>query len=267
MADYLEEDEVVDRIRAWWRENGASLVGGLVLIVGGWGGWNWYSGYADEQASESFAQFSDYVTLRESGEGDSEQADALLARLDTDYAGSGGHVLSLLYRAADAMRDEDMTMAIGHLQAALEASAGEHVEGLVRLRLARVYLQQEALDAALNTLEDIDDPGFLAAREELRGDVLLALGRGADARAAYQVALEAEASATPGMAWPFLSMKRHGLSFETGQEALDVGLDANSDADLDADLDTDTDTNSDFDPDSDDSGLLVEDDEQGAEAR
>ena len=224
MADYLEEEEVVDRIRTWWRENGTSLAGGLVLVVGGWTGWNWYDARTAERASESFVQFADYVALRESGESDSEEASGLLARLDEDFAGSGGHVLSLLYRAADAVDSEDMAFAIQHLETALDASPGGHVEALVRLRLARVYLHEEAFDAALNTLDEIDDPGYLAAREELRGDVLLALGQGESARAAYQAALVAEDSATAGAVWPFLSMKRYGLSFEGLGAVADEGL-------------------------------------------
>jgi len=218
MADYLEDDEIVDRIRAWWRENGMSLVGGLVLVLGGWGGWNWYTAYSDERAEAAYLHFSDYVTLRESGEAESEGAAEALAHLDTDYSGSGGHVLSLLYRAADAVRAEEMALAIQHLEAALAASPREPVEALVRLRLARVYLQQDALDAALNILEDVEEEGYLAAREELRGDVLLAMGRLDAARAAYQAALDAEGASAADIAWPFVEMKRYGLSFEDSQD-------------------------------------------------
>ncbi len=218
MADYLEDDEVVDRIRAWWRENGASLVGGLVLLLGGWGGWNWYSAYSEEQAEAAYIHFSDYVTLRESGEADSEDAAQVLARLDADYSGSGGHVLSLLYRAADAVRAEQMALAIQHLEAALAASPRGPVEAIVRLRLARVYLQEDALEAALNMLQDVKDSAYLAAREELRGDVLLALGRFDDARGAYQAAVDAQSESAANVSWPFVEMKRYGLRFEDAQD-------------------------------------------------
>ncbi len=218
MADYLEDDEVVDRIRAWWRENGTSLVASLLLVVGGWAGWNWYGTYSEEQASESFVQFADYVALREDGEGDSEEASEVLARLDEDYRGSGGHVLSLLYRAGDAVRSEDMALAIQHLEAALAASPDGQVEALVRLRLARVYLQEEAFDAALNILQGIEAEEHVAAREELRGDVFLAKGQGQEARSAYQAAIEAQDADDTGASWPFTSMKRYGLSFEDADE-------------------------------------------------
>ena len=214
MAEYLEDEEVVERIRAWWRENGVSLVGSIVLVLGGWGGWNWYGGYVERQSEESFIRFYDYVTLRESGEGQGEEAIALLAELDEGYSSSGGHVLSLLYRASDAVQDEDFPAAIQHLEAALDTSPQRQVEALVRLRLARVYLQQEAYDAALNMLDGIDDAGYVSVREELRGDVHLALGQGESARVAYQSAIEAEDATTTGMAWPFLSMKRFGFAFD-----------------------------------------------------
>ncbi|MCY4200701.1 MAG: tetratricopeptide repeat protein [Gammaproteobacteria bacterium] len=239
MADYLEDDEIVDRIRAWWRENGTSLVGVLVLVLGGWGGWNWYATHSEEQAEAAFVHFADYVAKRESGEADSEGAIEALARLDSDYAGSGGHVLSLLYLAADAVQSDDMAGAIMHLQAALAASPRGPVEALVRLRLARVYLQDEALDAALGILQDLDDEDYVAVREELRGDVLLEMGRTDEARAAYQAADESQSASEANAAWPFAEMKRYGLDFH--ENDADVESDAVADtvdlADTDAEGD------------------------------
>ena len=45
MADHLTDEEQVEALKKWWRENGKSVVGGVVLglaLVGGWRGWQYY---------------------------------------------------------------------------------------------------------------------------------------------------------------------------------------------------------------------------------
>jgi hypothetical protein len=56
--EFLSEREQVDRIRQWWKENGAWIivgVGGGVLALAGW---NWWQGYQLQRAEQASAIFS-----------------------------------------------------------------------------------------------------------------------------------------------------------------------------------------------------------------
>ena len=218
MADHLEEEEVVDRIRSWWRENGVSLVGSLVLVVGGWSGWNWYSAYSTERAEQAFADFSEYVTLRKAGEKESERSLELLAALDEQHEGSSPQYLSLLYRAVDSVEDEDVDSAMGFLMKIIEASPGGQIEDLARVRLSRLYLDGNDPELALDLLDQIEGSGFAAIREELRGDAHRLAGNPLLAREAYEAALESDQQLGVSDQWPFLQMKIFGLDFDTGVE-------------------------------------------------
>ena len=59
---------------------------------------------------------------------------------------------------------------------------------IVRQRLARVLAAQDKTDEALALLAGDAVPAFVAGREELRGDLLVRLGRKAEARTAYEKA-------------------------------------------------------------------------------
>ena len=88
----------------------------------------------------------------------------------------------------DADRLED---AAAELQAVVDKPADATLGELARQRLARVLAAQEQLEQALALLEGDAAVGFLASREELKGDLLVQLGRGADAHAAYSKAKDA----------------------------------------------------------------------------
>src|SRR4030066_294482 len=75
-------------------------------------------------------------------------------------------------------------------QARLEGAAANSkepaVKDLARLRLAGVQLDQKQYDTALKTLSATHSDAFAFRFHDLKGDVLLAQGKPAEARAAYQ---------------------------------------------------------------------------------
>ena len=42
MSEYLDEEEQLARAKSWWDENANSVIVGVVLVVGGIVGWNWF---------------------------------------------------------------------------------------------------------------------------------------------------------------------------------------------------------------------------------
>src|SRR5881396_3081819 len=71
-----------------------------------------------------------------------------------------------------------------------EHSPAEDFRDLARLRLAAVLVDEKAYDEALKLLDAPHAPAYDAQYAALKGDVLVAKNQLAEARAAYQAALE-----------------------------------------------------------------------------
>ena len=59
MEVYETEEQQVEAIKSWWKENGKAVVLGAVIGLGGLYGWRYYQGEiqsAKEQASEAYTQ-------------------------------------------------------------------------------------------------------------------------------------------------------------------------------------------------------------------
>jgi predicted negative regulator of RcsB-dependent stress response len=84
LDEFLSEKEQLERIRAWWRENGWYLVGGAVLGALLLFGWNRYRAHELQQAELASALYDE---LREAVEANTENR----ARLPVDAVrGPGG---------------------------------------------------------------------------------------------------------------------------------------------------------------------------------
>jgi len=80
--------------------------------------------------------------------------------------------------------------AASELRAIVDKPADKTLDELARQRLARVLAAQGKADEAIKLLDGKVDAAFVASREELRGDLLVQLGRNDEAHAAYSKAKE-----------------------------------------------------------------------------
>jgi predicted negative regulator of RcsB-dependent stress response len=69
-----------------------------------------------------------------------------------------------------------------------EHASQDEYRSVARLRLAGLLLQAKDFEGALKQLDAAKAPTFAALVADRRGDVLLAQGKSADARAAYETA-------------------------------------------------------------------------------
>jgi predicted negative regulator of RcsB-dependent stress response len=181
--DLLDEHEQSERVRTWLRNNGAGLIGGVVLGLAVIFGWQWWQ---KEQAKQNQQAHLAYQTAVESLSGDPANADpakakAAVAKLkdggDRIYADLAG--LQLAKVQIDAGRRDDAIATLRGL------TPDASLRPLVNLRLARLLTDAGKPDEALKLLGQADDPAGL----EVRGDALLAAGKREEARDAYTKAL------------------------------------------------------------------------------
>ena len=187
MDELLSEKEQIERMRSWWSEYGAYVVGGVVLGAAILFGFNYYQS-SQVEAEVAASMLYDELTEQVVG-GDLEAAEATARELSEKHAGSSYAAQSHLAMARlymDKNRDLD---AAASLRGLLDMDGYEPFKAIARLRLARVLLYQDQPEEVLSLLEGHGTGAFAARYAEVRGDALVALGRFNEARSAYEAAL------------------------------------------------------------------------------
>jgi predicted negative regulator of RcsB-dependent stress response len=188
LDEYLSEDEQAEAIRKWWKENGRSIMLGLVLGLGVIFGWRGWQSYTTDQAEQASALYEKLVAADHGG--NAHDVTQLAGQITGAYASTPYAILARLVLAKQAVVARDMDEAEAQLRAALQAAAGKGLSNEIRLRLARVLAAREKYPEARAVLDAAKDPGGYAANyDELRGDMLAMQGDAAGARAAYKQAL------------------------------------------------------------------------------
>ena len=108
---------------------------------------------------------------------------------DTGYA-----LLMSFKLAQQAIERKDLSEAAKHLSFAVAKAKNDSIAAIANLRLARVQLEQQQLDQALLSLDNITDDAFSAQRQESKGDIYVAQKLYDKARAAYSSALQVDAN-------------------------------------------------------------------------
>jgi predicted negative regulator of RcsB-dependent stress response len=209
VSDYRTDEETLEQIQRWWRENGTMLLVTVAVVLGGSIGWNWWQ--AEQQASTGAASalYLQWLEERELG-GASESAEAIAATLREAHPDSAYVALLRFESAANRVAAGDGAGARAELQAVLAMGVPESMKDVARMRLARLDLDAGAPAEALAGLDAIAGKDAIGAVQELRGDALRALGRVDDARRAYDAAI-----ATADSERPLIEMKRDDLAADT----------------------------------------------------
>lgn len=193
------EEEELAVIRDWWQRNGKPLLTGgalALVVVFGWQAWQKHQVSEAQGASVLYQQLLE-SSLVADGQADVGKVAELAGKLKTDYAGSHYAQYASLLLAKVAVEAGKLDDARAQLQAVLDKPADATLGELARQRLARVMAAQDKTDDALKLLAGDAEQAFVAAREELKGDLLVKLQRSDEALQAYEkakAALTAEAA-------------------------------------------------------------------------
>jgi len=192
---YRTEEEQVEAIRAWWRENGRSAVFGVVLGLAAIFGWRAWQAYETARTETASALYEEMLDAARSGK--SAVAAAAGEKLAGEHAGSAYAVFARLILSGLAVQAKDLDAAASHLRRALDHNDAPALELEISLRLARVLAGQGEFDAALALIESpVTMEGYGASVHELRGDIEQARGNPDAAVDAYRKA-RAGSTGTP----------------------------------------------------------------------
>ncbi len=190
MATYdLDEQERLDELKAWWKRWGNVVMIGAAAAIAAAAGWRYWQNHIMTQSLEAAAVYEKLTASLAAN--DPKAAREAGAMLTGQYKGTAYAPRAALLLAKLNVAGKDLKSAQTQLEWALANSKEPAVKDLARLRLAGVQLDQQQYDAALKTLSDTHSDAFAFRFLDLKGDVLLAQGKQADARAAYQAAYSA----------------------------------------------------------------------------
>jgi predicted negative regulator of RcsB-dependent stress response len=188
MAYDLEEQEQIDAIKGWWQDNARTIMLAIIAVLVGIAavqGWRYYRAQQSERAAALFSQLDD----AQRGNDPKRVRDIAAQVIDrygsTQYAG-----IAALAAAKASFDTGEMDEARKNLQWAIDHAKGDEMRDVARLRLAAVLLDQKKYDEALKVVSEKPGDAYAMLYADARGDVLAAQGKAAEARAAYQQALE-----------------------------------------------------------------------------
>ena len=182
------EQEQMEAFKAWWKQNRAQLLGGLLIVVtvlGGWSGWQYFQGKQTREAAILYAEFS---TQLESNDVQRIN-DAAAAMMDKFSSTTYASRAALLAAQVNEQR-KDVTHAKTQLQWVIAHASEPSLKDVARLRLAAILLDEKNYTDAMQLLETEHPAAFDGLYADLKGDLLAAQGKNDEAKAAYQLAIE-----------------------------------------------------------------------------
>jgi predicted negative regulator of RcsB-dependent stress response len=193
----MTDEERLELIKKWWRENGGSIVTGVVLgLAVLFGSKAWFS-YQDTQAQTASNLFTVVMSALEKG--DAMAVTEKTTMLATEYGDTPYASLAALALARIKIIDGDLNAAQAQLHWVLDNSKSDILQDTARLRLARVLIAMGDLEGADTLLKQpVKGNAFDPLYTEVRGDVNIARGDIVAANQAYQEALAATAAQAPG---------------------------------------------------------------------
>jgi len=172
---YVSDQEQVEALKRWWKANGKSVVLGVVvglaIVVGG----KWW--LSQQQSQAEFASEQYEQLLQEVDKGDKDSAVQRGGVLMEKYANSNYAALSALVLAKLKVDQSDLDGARFYFQWVVDHAAVASLKDVARLRLARVLLAKGDNAGALQAVGAVDMKNFAAPAQELKGDILLAMGK------------------------------------------------------------------------------------------
>ena len=213
MEIYDTEEEQVEALKRWWKENSTSTIVGLVMgivIILGWNYWQNHKKAQGVQASATYDQL-----LKALDENKKESVEKLAERMQEQFKGTEYAAFSGLFQAKLKSQQGDFAAAKQILKT-IAAEPDKQLSNIARIRLVRLMLTTGEYEQGLQVINEVDAKeaaSYSANYDELVGDLYVALDRLDEARTSYQNALR------NGQQSPLLQFKIDDL---TAQEKLET---------------------------------------------
>lgn len=195
MAYDLEEQEQIANFKAFWNRFGNLISWVLIIALGSYAGYNFWNSHQRGKAAEASGLYDQMFEAAQAN--DNAKVQRMAADIESKYDSTAYAQMAALAAAKTAFDANDLKTAKAQLQWAADHGNDEY-KSIARLRLSGVLLDEKAYDQALTLLNGDFLPQFAAEVADRKGDVLVAQNKLAEARTAYQAALEKMDKKHPG---------------------------------------------------------------------
>ncbi|MEM7053957.1 MAG: tetratricopeptide repeat protein [Pseudomonadota bacterium] len=187
-VELYDEHEQSQRVQNWLKENGISLIMGVVLALAAIFGWRQWQNYQAAQADLA----SDYYTSVQL-ELQEDRLEGAVAQLNVMREAVASHSytkLATMQVAASQVENDQLEPALALYQELFDAGDLQSLEPVVRLRLAQLYAANDNSVAAIEILSGAAPIGFESLWLETRGDLMFDQGELNQAENYYQQAVD-----------------------------------------------------------------------------
>ena len=187
MALDLEEQEQVDELKALWKKYDTYITRGVIaffVLYGLFQGWGYYQTKQSQGASELYQSI---VILDEKNTKDILEKSQ---KLMDDYSGTpyAGRAAILFAKASYLEGNNDK--AKEKLAWATSHAKESATESIALIQLGQILVEEKKYEDALKRANEVDNEGYLGLSNDLKGDILNAMGKKEEAKKAYQEALK-----------------------------------------------------------------------------
>lgn len=154
MSRYETDDEQVEAIKSWWKQNGTSVLSSILVLVLAWSGWNYWNTTNHNNAVNASTTFEVLQIKMQQGQfGDviREGMKLIDEQPDSPYA-SGVALLLAKYYFDKGESDKAITQLSWVAENALNTST----KLTAKLRLVNLYLDQGNTDKAAEMIASVN---------------------------------------------------------------------------------------------------------------
>lgn len=212
MDVYKTEEEQLETVKKWFKDNSSSILLVIVILAGFFGGRSYWQNYQQGHHEKAYVAFEAVSQLRDAALAEGADEDAFstyVAGVDELKVDKPDHALTdlaVLKVAADFADNQQWDEAENELRWLRDQEAEPALQALVSYRLAQVLFQKEQYDDSIAIITEATAQGddYLPRLQELLGDIYMEQEKLSQALKAYKAAAVSnseKAVTSPALQW------------------------------------------------------------------
>jgi len=182
--DYETEEQQIEAIKKWWKENSNMIVTGVAIGVACIFGWQYYQGETVKHAEQASVLYEQVLVNADNPSKINDQL-ASVNQLEAEFNDTPYASLSALIVAKQQLEAGQIEKAQQQYRWVIDNANQDELKYIAKIRLSRLLLANNQQDQALSLLNETYPESFNGMVLELKGDVLLVQGNKAEAKLAY----------------------------------------------------------------------------------